>query len=315
MIDHTPIIFSPNTYHNQINIKRQILDQIIYPLSTKFTTYFNLFKYPELSNFSFDTDQLLFGERGSGFLSLAKKLKRLVPLKESKVFIQGCGLGQEALAWSSLGASSVLGMDLFSFEKGWSQISQSSQSTSIKFLDGDFCHTQLDTQIFDVISSFAVWEHIKDFESMLKETKRLIKPDGIVLSGFGPLWHTFSGDHFSAVGGLENGFNHLLLSQSDYFNWINSFEKQSSWATTEESYFEIRKHISEGLFSYLRPREYIQKVEKYFTRVHTITIISPEALAFRSAYPSKWQNLLSLDQMQEEDLLIKSLVLFLSPFH
>jgi 2-polyprenyl-3-methyl-5-hydroxy-6-metoxy-1,4-benzoquinol methylase len=315
MIDHTPIDFNPETYRNQHNIKRQFLDQIIYPLSTKFTTYLNLFNCPELYNLSFNTDQLLFGEKGSGFLALVQKLKSFVILKGSNVFIQGCGLGQEALAWSGVGVKSIVGMDLFNFEKGWSQISQGSQSTSIKFLDGDFCRTQLDAQIFDVISSFAVWEHVKDFDSMLKETKRLIKPNGIVLSGFGPLWHTFSGDHFSAVGGLETGFNHLLLSQSDYLNWIDSFEKQSSWATSDESYFEIRKHINEGLFSYLRPREYIEKVEKHFTRVHTIAIISPEALAFRDAYPSKWQTLLSLDQMMEEDLLIKSLVLFLSPLY
>ena len=314
-VDHTPINFNPGTYRNQFTVKRQLLDQIVYPLSTKLTTGVNLLAYPELYNLSFKTNQLLFGEKGSGFLSLIQRLRNFVCLANSHVFIQGCGLGQEALAWSKLGVSSVVGMDLFNFEKGWEQISQQCQDVSVSFSDGDFCHTQLDGQIFDIISSFAVWEHIRDFNSMLKETKRLIKPEGTVLSAFGPLWYTFSGDHFSEAGGLENGFNHLLLNPSDYFNWVNSFESQSVWATSEESYFEIRKHISEGLFSYLRPREYIQKVEKYFTRVYTVAIISPEALAFRSAYPSKWQQLLSLDKMLEEDLLIKSLILFLSPSH
>jgi len=312
-IDHTPSNFNPNQYRQQVTVKRQFLDQLIYPISTKITTSLNLLAYPELSNLSFNADQLLFGERGSGFLALIKILKNLMSLSNSHVLIQGCGLGQEALAWSNLGVDSVVGIDLFNFDKGWQQISQQSKNTAVSFINGDFCNTQLEPQIFDIISSFAVWEHVKNFDSLLKETKRLIKPEGIVLSGFGPLWYTFSGDHFSAAGGLENGFNHLLLNQTDYFDWINSFESQSSWATSEESYFEIRKHIKEGLFSYLRPREYIQKVDIDFTRVYTMAIISPEALAFRSAYPSKWQQLLSMDKMLEEDLLIKGLVLFLVP--
>ncbi|MEY3333862.1 MAG: hypothetical protein RLZZ176_2165, partial [Cyanobacteriota bacterium] len=315
IVDHTPLNFNPSTYRNQFTVKRQFLDQVIYPVSSKITTSINLLAYPELYNLSFKIDQILFGEKGSGFLSLIQRLRNFVPLAKSSVFIQGCGLGQEALDWYKLGVSSVVAMDLFNFEKGWDQISQQCQNISVNFINGDFCHTQLESQIFDIISSFAVWEHVRDFDSLLKETKRLIKPDGIVLSGFGPLWHTYSGDHFSDVGGMKNGFNHLLLNQIDYFKWVDDFDRQSSLANSDESYFEIRKHIREGLFSYLRPREYIQEVEKYFNRVYTIAIISPEALAFRSAYPSKWQQLLSLDKMLEEDLLIKSLILFLSPSH
>lgn len=315
LVDHTPLEFNPDQYRQQITFKRKLLDQIIYPLSTKITTSLNLLAYPELSKLSFKSDQLLFGDRGSGFLALVKILSNFISLSQSSVFIQGCGLGQEALDWSKVGVDSVVGMDLFNFEKGWQQVSQASKDTKVSFINGDFCHTQLEPQSFDVISSFAVWEHAKNFDSMLKETQRLIKPKGVVLSAFGPLWYTFSGDHFSAAGGLENGFNHLLLNQTDYFKWINSFEPQSSLATQEESYFEIRKHIYEGLFSYLRPRDYINKVEQYFTRVYTIVIISPQALAFRSAYPSKWQELLTMENIIEEDLLIKSLVLFLSPSH
>ena len=312
-VDHTPSNFNPNHYQQKITVKRQILDQFVYPFSTRITTSLSLLAYPELSNLSFNTDRLLFGERGSGFLALIKIMEKFISLSNSHVLIQGCGLGQEALAWSKFEVDSVVGIDLFNFEKGWQQISEQSKYTKVSFINGDFCSTLLEPQIFDIISSFAVWEHVKNFDSLLKETKRLIKPEGILLSAFGPLWYTFSGDHFSAAGGLENGFNHLLLSETDYFDWINSFESQSTLATSEESYFEIRKHISDGLFSYLRPREYIEKVDRDFTRVYTMAIISPEALAFRSAYPAKWQQLLSMDKILEEDLLIKSLVLFLSP--
>jgi SAM-dependent methyltransferase len=311
--DHTPLDFSPTEYQNQSTVKRRVLDQIVYPLSTRLTTWLKVLTYPELSNISFSTDRILFGERGSGFISLVKILRHFVSLPTSNVLIQGCGLGQEALAWSKLGVSSCVGIDQFNFKKAWEQITQATNGTQVNFLREDICKTQLPGQSFDIISSFAVWEHVKDFDALIKESRRLIKPEGVVLSGFGPLWYTFSGDHFSAAGGLENGFNHLLLSQTDYFEWIDSFQRQHIWATSEESYFEIRRHIHEGLFSYLKPREYIQKVEESFTRLYTLVIICPEALAFRAAYPHKWQEILKHNELLEEDLLIKHLILFLSP--
>jgi SAM-dependent methyltransferase len=312
IIDHTPIDFNPTEYRNQSTVKRKVLDYIVYPFSTRLISWLKVLAYPELSKISFSTDCILFGDRGSGFISLIKILRRFVSLPTSNVLIQGCGLGQEALAWSKLGVSSCLGVDQFNFKKGWEQITQATNGTQVSFVREDICQTQLPSESFDIISSFAVWEHVRDFDALIKESRRLIKPEGVVLSAFGPLWYTYSGDHFSAAGGLENGFNHLLLNQTDYFNWIDSFQRQDSWATSEESYFEIRRHIREGMFSYLKPREYIQKVEKSFTRLYTIAIISPEALAFRSAYPYKWQQLLKQHELLEEDLLIKSLILFLS---
>lgn len=310
--DYTPLDFNSTQYRTQISVKRRVLDQIVYPLSTRLSTLLKLNAYPELSSFSFSTDRLLFGDRGSGFISLMRILRRFVSLPTSNVLIQGCGLGQEALAWSKLGVYSCIGVDQFNFKKGWEQITQAANGTGVSFIREDICQTQLPSQSFDIISSFAVWEHVRDFDALIKESRRLIKPEGVVLSAFGPLWYTFSGDHFSAVGGLENGFNHLLLNQADYFNWIDSFQRQDSWATSEESYFEIRRHIREGMFSYLKPRQYIQKVKERFNRLYTIAIISPEALAFRSAYPYKWQQLLKQDELLEEDLLIKSLIMFLS---
>lgn len=313
LTDHTPLDFNPTEYRNQSTAKRRVLDQIVYPLSTRLTAWFKGLVYPELSNISFSTDRILFGGRGSGFISLVKILRGFVSLPNSHVLIQGCGLGQEALAWSRMGVSSCVGVDQFNFKKAWEQITQATNGTQVSFVREDICQTQLPSQSFDIISSFAVWEHVKNFDDLIKESRRLIKSEGVVLSSFAPLWYTFSGDHFSAAGGLENGFNHLLLSQNDYFDWIDSFQRQDSFAISEESYFEIRRHIREGMFSYIKPREYIQKVEKRFTRLYTIAIISPEALAFRSAYPYKWQELLKQDDILEEDLLIKGLVLFLSP--
>lgn len=313
-IDYSPLNFNPNEYRNQITIKRKVLDGVIYPVSTRLVTLLKSFVYPELSRLSFSTDCILFSDRGSSFLSLLPILKRFVSLSNSHLLIQGCGLGQEVLAWSKFGVPYCVGIDQFNFNSAWEQIAPNLQKTEFRFITGDICLTPLPSQSFDIISSSAVWEHVQDFDSLIKETRRLIKPSGLVLSSFGPLWHTFSGDHFSAAGGLENGYNHLLLEKAEYFEWIDSFQTQNIWATSEESYFEIRRHIREGMFSYLKPREYIQKVEKCFNRLYTIAIISPEALAFRSTYPSKWQQLIAKDEIQEEDLLIKGLILFLSPF-
>lgn len=313
IIDHSPSNFNPNIYRNQLTVKRQLLEQIVYPISTKLTTLFQRFTYPSVSRFSFNTNRILFSERGSGFISQIKTLEKFRSISNSNILIQGCGLGQEAIAWSDFGASSCIGIDKFNFHTAWEKFSQLPQKTRVDFKQEDICRTKLANNSFDIIYSSAVWEHVQEFDALIKETKRLIKPKGVVLSAFGPLWYTFSGDHFSSVGGLESGFNHLLLPKIDYLKWIDSFPVQNYWATSEESYFEIRRHIHEGLFSYLKPREYLQKVEQEFTRLYTIVVISSEALKFRENFLSKWQQILKQDDLLEEDLLLKGLILFLSP--
>jgi 2-polyprenyl-3-methyl-5-hydroxy-6-metoxy-1,4-benzoquinol methylase len=314
-VDYTPQEYSLDTYRNYLTFKRRALDQFVYPWLTRLVTAVKVAQSPTVKDFSFSVDRLLFGDRGSGFLCNFRLLKRLIAIEQSNVLIQGCGLGQEAMAWSRCGVASCTGIDLFNFNGAWNQISQAASEvsqTSVSFSQGDICNTGLPRQSFDLISSGAVWEHVQNFDELMVESHRLIKPNGIVFSTFGPLWYTYSGDHFSHIGGLEHGYNHLLLDEQSYFDWINSFESPESWAVSEENYFEIRRHIREGIFSYLKPRDYIQKVERQFRRVQTIAMISPEAIAFRSTYPEQWQRLLDKG-LAEEDLLIKGLILYLSP--
>jgi len=314
-VDYTPKEYDLDTYRNYLTLKRRSLDQFVYPWLTRLVTAIKVAQSPEIKDFSFSSDRLLFGDRGSGFLCNLSLLKQLLPIEQADVLIQGCGLGQEALAWSHSQVSSCVGMDLFNFNAAWNKISQAASDisgTSVSFLQGDICNTGFNNHSFDLISSGAVWEHVQNFDGLMQESHRLIKPEGIVFSTFGPLWCTYSGDHFSHIGGLEHGYNHLLLDLANYSDWIDSFESQESWAVSDDNYFEIRRHIREGIFSYLKPSEYIQKVERFFKRVHTVTMISPEAIAFRSTYPEKWQQLLEKG-FTEEDLLIKALILFLTP--
>lgn len=310
--DHTPKDFNPAKYREYISLKRKILDKFVYPISSRISTRLKSVTNPEITKLSFSYDQLLIGERNSGFLSQISILRGFTNLENARVLIQGCGLGQESIPWSKQKVASIAGIDLFDFSRGWQQVYQyTDPEVKVNLLQGDMCNSIFESQSFDIIYSGAVWEHVKDFDRLVQESARLIKPKGIVVAGFGPLWYGFGGDHFSGSDDPGNGYNHILLNQSEYFNWLDSLAPQDAWANSDESYFEIRRHIKEGLFTYLKPREYIEKVERYFARAYTVVQISPEALIFKSTFPEKWQQLLAKEGLLEEDLLIKSLILFL----
>jgi hypothetical protein len=87
IIDCTLLGFNPTEYRNQSTVKRRVLDQIVYPLSTRLTIWLKILAYPELSNISFCTDRLLFGDQGTGFISLTTILRQFVSLPDFNVLI------------------------------------------------------------------------------------------------------------------------------------------------------------------------------------------------------------------------------------
>ncbi|ARU60386.1 hypothetical protein CBW65_04375 [Tumebacillus avium] len=52
---------------------------------------------------------------------------------------------------------------------------------------------------FDYVFSCNAFEHISDLEETLAELKRLLKPNGVIFSHFGPIWSAPDGHHLDIV--------------------------------------------------------------------------------------------------------------------
>jgi len=106
---------------------------------------------------------------------------------------------------------------------------------------------------FDVIGSDAVLEHVTNFPAVVSEFVRLLRPGGFFYATFGPLWPCWQGDHYSGWDELSNGYNHLVMDQSSYQQYLGS-EKREDHPELEEG----RMWSKYGLFSYLRAIDYVQ---------------------------------------------------------
>ncbi|MBI2021324.1 class I SAM-dependent methyltransferase [Candidatus Daviesbacteria bacterium] len=100
-------------------------------------------------------------------------------IKNKKVLDLGCGTGYGSFELINLGAKQVYAVDIdkqaISFAKRHFQAKnlffQQASATSLLFPD----------QSFEIVVSFEVIEHIKDYQSYLKEVFRVLKSQGIFI--------------------------------------------------------------------------------------------------------------------------------------
>ena len=95
----------------------------------------------------------------------------------------------------------------------------------------------------------------------------MLKNRGFLYSTFGPLWYSWGGDHVSGVNDINNGYNHLLMNDREYKNYLSSFGNYSHDPD------DGRTWVFNNLFSYLKPIEYIEKIEYLNFKKHFVQLI------------------------------------------
>lgn len=110
---------------------------------------------------------------------LNKKKKSILKYKTSGTFLDvGFGLGEELAVFSKLGFS-VFGTE---FDKDCIQFIQPILPNAALSL-GDLLEIKYPDNFFDVINIYHVIEHVLDPVEYIKELRRILKPDGIMLIG------------------------------------------------------------------------------------------------------------------------------------
>ncbi len=92
----------------------------------------------------------------------------------------GCGEGRHAITASLLAKSQVVGVDLArdDLKVAHSRLSDFS-SPECTFICGNGKHLPFADSTFDKVICAEVLEHIPDYEAVLEEIKRVLKPDGL----------------------------------------------------------------------------------------------------------------------------------------
>ncbi len=254
-------------------------------------------------------NRVFWGERGTGSYLLIKKLNRLYPIENSRILLEGIQGGREMENFLPYQPKLIAGCELFNYREDWERLKKNTGCCPgrVYILQNDVQNLCFAGGAFDIIGSFAVYEHIKNVEMAMAESKRCLKKDGVLFMTLGSLYYCFGGDHFSGHGGIENGYNHLILAKREY---VEYFDRYSYQLGTEKGGY--RKFIvEEPLFSYLKFGYYLELFKKYFAIDYLAVKISSEALCFEKRFPEKFKRLQDENNLSPQDLIIKGIIAYL----
>ncbi|MBW4509737.1 MAG: class I SAM-dependent methyltransferase [Scytonematopsis contorta HA4267-MV1] len=254
---------------------------------------------------------LVLPEKGMSTLARRQWVNKHVTLKNSRILVIGCGDGWDFGSYLRFQPKEIIGIDLYNFSNSWQQIQdyveQKDLPTKVSFHQLDIAElNRAEFGEFDVICSDAVFEHCQDLKSVLKALYTLLEPQGIIYASYGPLWYSWGGDHFSGRGGIEKGYNHLLLEPRTYQEYY--------YNNLRDDAFEVQnggRYIELDLFSKLSTQEYIDLYKQVGFKLESLIIeFSQQAEALQST-PIFKRILERHSQLIVDDFKIKSHILLL----
>jgi SAM-dependent methyltransferase len=146
---------------------------------------------------------------------LQQRLGGRLPISENLSYCDvGCGEGGMALALAVLGARHVTGIDLTprSIVTAVANSTRMQLDTRVDFICADI-HSWEPSSQFDVVLSHEALEHILEPEKFLGRLRILVKPTGIVVLAFGPLFWCPFGDHMQMFFRLPIPWRGVLFSE------------------------------------------------------------------------------------------------------
>jgi|TARA_B110000003_G_scaffold275671_1_gene318990 2-polyprenyl-3-methyl-5-hydroxy-6-metoxy-1,4-benzoquinol methylase len=198
--------------------------------------------------------------KGFSTLERRNKLNKIKKIKNKNILNIGCGNAFDYHMWFKFKPNKIVGIDVLNYKTSWNKVSsyvkKENIKTKIEFYNKDFDHFNYKEK-FDFIVSDAVYEHCKNFSSVIRKCSKLLKKNGILYASYGgPLWYTYGGDHFSGRDEILNGYNHLLLNKKEYKNYFKKNVRSLEYELNEGGGGGIL--VQEDLFSKLSGNEYMK---------------------------------------------------------
>jgi ubiquinone/menaquinone biosynthesis C-methylase UbiE len=253
----------------------------------------------------FNADLCAIGERFANDTSWAFLLKCLASYRDLEVLVPGCYMaGEDVQFWLRRNVKKLTGVDIYALTSHWSRILpilrrqwpvevefRQASLESLPFADGSF----------DIIVTDSVLEHVRNIDVMVDETARVLRPGRYALHSFGPLYYSCGADHCISAYGLEAGYDHLLLDEAAYRARIEDAAFFQSIGQPDLPFWALHDQ-----FCFALATDYLKAFSRRFHIRWCVAKISPSALAYRDAYPDRWEKLIA-SGVNEADLLVKGL--------
>lgn len=298
--DHSPEEFSIKPYTH--GTTRTIKDLWCF-FRNPFHSRQLMARFPELANLGFD--MLLRDGKGISFRRLQAIVSSVLGgLQGKKILVVGCGYGEDLMTWLPCSPKEVYGIDLVNYERCWNQIEHYGRELGIhvgfeqadltQFQEGKDNHKD-----YDLITCQAVLEHVTNIDALLKGVWKALKPGGVFLAVFGPLWFGPDGDHMHASN-LDDLYNHLILSSDEYRTYVDRLMSENRY---RENACAGPFLLSRGLFSYLKVDEYLDAfVRSGLSKIYAQATLAVEISdRFRLKFPKLWGKLVTQHNLKAFD--------------
>ena len=157
-----------------------------------------------------------------------KRLGSKPDFKNKKVLDFGCGHGSLTLEIAALGAQKVIGIDLeinlINFAKKNLDQNFPALKDKVEFELIDLLTTDKFKDI-DYIVSKDTFEHSLHLDKILEKFHQILKKDGRMFVGFGPLYNFYNGDHGRAEAILP--WFHIIIPEKILINRLNKKYKKN----------------------------------------------------------------------------------------
>ncbi|OUX80446.1 MAG: hypothetical protein CBC19_01275 [Oceanospirillales bacterium TMED59] len=283
---------------------KKILRRYLYPIYLSTMKGFINKKFGHLKKIG--VGEIFLGYRGTDYEALRKRVNRIKTIKHSTILIIGVGTGRDLESWLQYEPKKIIAVDYFNYTRAWKlrkEYFNKKYKTEIIFLQADITDLKkIENKSIDIVGSDAVFEHVKRFDEAIEELTRVLKKNGILYANFGPLWHSWGGDHISGTDNFINAYNHLRLNKKNYSDYLETFGEYSFHEQ------DGRTWIKNDMFSYLKPKEYLDIIEKNgLIRKYTSCVIDKRTLKYQNLHPNTYNELVS--KFGENNLLITGMTI------
>lgn len=174
-------------------------------------------------------------------------------VKNRLVLDSGCGTGYGTSYLAASGARFVIGVDYSKKAIGYA-IKHNRNINNVRFIVMDSLNLDFKDNLFDVIVSFEVIEHVKNPEKFIKEINRVLREDG------------------TAIVGTPN----RLVSLGGNPHHIHEFEPNEFKELIDDYFTDVKLLGKDLIFYGRRAREKWWKFSAYKLRIDNFIIVDSE---------------------------------------
>lgn len=174
----------------------------------------NIATETELDERAAQTSEEAFAAAAAKLDKVARRFAGRLPIDGTKSYLDmGCGTGELTLALAQTGVGRITGVDFVprSIETARAHAARIGVGNA-QFVCADL-HAWRPRERFDVLLSFDAFEHIDEPRAFLLRMRELLRPGGIAVVCFGPLFHSPFGDHMWGFFRVQLPWRGVLFSE------------------------------------------------------------------------------------------------------